>query len=152
MIDGVSVNNDNLVINAGGGKAPSPPPSSPEISSSASGQAAAEVDLRAQVARDSNKKSERVDKSQSEKSPEEELKESIEKLNESLENSGREILFKLDTKIDKHYISVIDKTSQEVIREFPPKEIRTFIARFDEFNEKLNSSSDIKSLIINLEV
>jgi flagellar protein FlaG len=152
MIDGVSVNNDNLVINAGGVTKPSPPPSSPEISRSASGQAAVEVDLSTQVARDSNKKSERVDKSQSEQSPEKELKESIDKLNEILEKMDREILFKLDKKIDKHYISVIDKTSQEVIREFPPKEIRTFIARFDEFNEKLNTSSDIKSLIINLEV
>jgi flagellar protein FlaG len=150
MIDGVSVNNDNLVINKGSG-APLPP-SSPEINSSVSGQAAAELNLNTRVADDSNKKSERVAKSQTEEAEEKQLKDVIQSLNDKLEQRSREIQFKLDKKIDRHYISVIDKQSKEVIREFPPEEIRTFIARFDEFNEKMNTSDDVKSLIINLEV
>jgi len=150
MIDGVSVNNDNLVINKGSG-APLPP-SSPEINSSVSGQAAAELNLNTRVADDSNKKSERVAKSQTEEAEEKQLKDVIQSLNDKLEQRSREIQFKLDKKIDRHYISVIDKQSKEVIREFPPEEIRTFIARFDEFNEKMNASDDVKSLIINLEV
>lgn len=152
MIDSVSVNNDNLVINKGGGTPP-PPPSSPEISNSGSGQAAAEVEFSSPAAQ-KNKKSERVEKSQSHQSMEEELRESIKNLNDKLGSMEREILFKMDKKIDKHYISVVDKTSKEVIREFPPEEIRTFIARFDEFNERLHTSTDaeLKSLIVNLEV
>jgi len=150
MIDGVSINNDNLVINKGSG-APLPP-SSPEINSSVSGQAAAELNLNTRVADDSNKKSERVTKSQTEEAEEKQLKDVIQSLNDKLEQRSREIQFKLDKKIDRHYISVIDKQSKEVIREFPPEEIRTFIARFDEFNEKMSTSDDVKSLIINLEV
>lgn len=153
MIDSISVSSDNLVINKGGGGTPPPPPSSPEINNSQSGQPAAVVELSKPVAQDSAKKSERVEKSQSEeKPPEEELKDSIDSLNKKLGKINQQILFKLDKKIDKHYISVIDKDSKEIIREFPPEEIRNFIARFDEFNEKLSTSSDVKSLIINLEV
>jgi uncharacterized FlaG/YvyC family protein len=58
----------------------------------------------------------------------------------------------VDQRIGKNYVSVIDKESKEVIREFPPKEIRSFIARFMEFNENLASTTDLRSLIINLEV
>jgi uncharacterized FlaG/YvyC family protein len=64
----------------------------------------------------------------------------------------REVLFKLDKKINRNYISVIDKKSKEIIREFPPEEIRAFIAKFDEINQKLSMSHDVKSLIVNLEV
>jgi len=155
MIDSVSGNIDNLVINKGGGTPP-PPPSSPEINSTESGQAAAEVQISSRAAQENNK-SERVEQSQSkrEQSLEDELRESIKKINDTLGSMDREILFKMDKKIDKHYISVIDKTSKEVIREFPPEEIRTFIARFDEFNERLHTSTsdaELKSLIVNLEV
>lgn len=40
MIDGVTVNSDNLVINTGGGSVPSPPPSSLETNKSESAQTA----------------------------------------------------------------------------------------------------------------
>jgi uncharacterized FlaG/YvyC family protein len=73
-------------------------------------------------------------------------------LNEKLARLDREILFKIDKRINRNYISVIDKVSKDIIREFPPEEIRNFIARFDEINEKLSFSTDVKSLIINLEV
>jgi flagellar protein FlaG len=155
MIDGLTVNSDNLVINKGGGTS-SPPPSSPDVNAkSESEQVAAEVTLSAtnEVTAQSNKSVERGSKNQpSDKELEKELTESIDKLNEKLNRLNREVLFKVDKKINKNYISVIDKESKEVIREFPPKEIRNFIARFDEFNEQLNSTTDIKSLIFNLEV
>ena len=61
MIDGVSINNDNLVKNTGGGSEPSPPPSSPKVSGSdSSTQSAVDVDIRAEVVGDINKNSERV--------------------------------------------------------------------------------------------
>lgn len=152
MIDSVSANSDNLVINKGEG-VPSPPPSSPEISNSESSQAAVEVGLRGQSS-ETTKSSERTSSAakQNEESLEDKLRETVDALNEKLNRLDREVLFKVDKKINKNYISVIDKQSQEVIREFPPKEIRTFIARFDEINEKLMVTPDVKSLIINLEV
>lgn len=157
MIDSVSVNNDNLVVNKGEGNVPSPPPSPSEVKSSDSGQAqaAVEVELGKQLARSTNESNERVlksDKEMSGKELDDKLSDTVDTLNEKLARLNREVLFKVDKKINKNYISVIDKESKEVIREFPPKEIRTFIARFDEINEQLTVSKDIKSLIINLEV
>lgn len=160
MIDGVSVNSENLVIDTGGGSVPSPPPSPPASTSSSSSQAAAEVVLSASAETaklQDVKKEERVtssskDQEQNERDLDERLTETIDALNEKLSRLNREVQFKVDKRINKNYISVIDKSSKEIIREFPPKEIRTFIARFDEFIEQLDSSSDVKSLIINLEV
>lgn len=164
MIDNVSVNSDNLVINKGEGTMPSQPPS-PTIptTTAQSNQAgpAVQVDLTQLVSREATQGStgaeqqavaRSLSKEGSEKELEEKLKESISSLNEKLNRLDREVQFKVDKRINKNYISVIDKKSKEIIREFPPEEIRAFIARFDEINEKLLVSSDIKSLIVNLEV
>jgi flagellar protein FlaG len=153
MIDGVTVNSDNLVINTGGGSVPSPPPSSLETNKSESAQTAeetsAKVDLRPEVA---TQETDKAVKEGSQEKLEDELKETIERLNDKLGRLDREILLKVDKRIGKNYVSVIDKESKEIIREFPPKEIRSFIARFMEFNENLASTTDLRSLIINLEV
>ncbi len=152
MIDSVSANSENLVINKGEG-IPSPPPSSPVISNSESSQAAVEATFPGKTSDTVSQSAERVSGvKQNEEALEEKLRETVDALNEKLNRLDREVLFKIDKKINKNYISVIDKQSQEVIREFPPKEIRTFIARFDEINEKLMVTPDVKSLIINLEV
>jgi flagellar protein FlaG len=155
MIETISAK-ENLVVNRGEEPGSSRPPSSQDVIGSKSdtpSQTAVEVDLRAEIVRDVGKNSERVSNSpKSEKSLEEDLKKTIEALNDKLTRLDREVLFKMDKRINKNYISVIDKQSKEVIREFPPKEIRTFIARFDEFNDMLTSSADVKSMIINLEV
>ena len=152
-MNNISIGNDNPVINTGVEKQP-PPPSSPEIRSSETGQSspAAEVELSKQAVGESNKKDENITKEKvTDKSLEEELKESIKSLNDKLGRMDREVQFKMDKKIDRHYISVIDKGSKEIIREFPPEEIRNFIAKFDELNEKLSASQDVKSMIVNLE-
>jgi flagellar protein FlaG len=152
MIETIS-GNDNLSANKGEEVISSRPPSSLETSSTKANQTAVEVDLRSEIARDMNTSNERVAGTQkSDESLEEQLSKTVEALNEKLTQLDREVLFKVDKKINKNYISVIDKQSKEVIREFPPKDIRTFIARFDEFNEQLNSSADVKSMIVNLEV
>jgi flagellar protein FlaG len=163
MIDSISgnVNADNLVRNTGEGSVPSPPPSPETIKRTASGQgqAAVEVDvqigLKGEEAGDLNRNTGQAtpaEQAKTDKELDEELTKVVEELNKKLNRLDREVLFKVDKKINKNYISVIDKGSKEVIREFPPEEIRTFIARFDEINQKLNVSSDVKSLIINLEV
>lgn len=155
MIDGVTVNSDNLVINTGGGSVPSPPPSSLETNKSEAAQTAektsAKVDLRPEVATSQTEEAVK-EGSRSQEKLEDELKETIERLNDKLSRLDREILLKVDKRIGKNYVSVIDKESKEIIREFPPKEIRSFIARFMEFNENLASTTDLRSLIINLEV
>jgi flagellar protein FlaG len=157
MIDSVSITNDNLGVNKGEGNVPSPPPSPSEVKNSESGQTqeSVEVKLGTQVSDTSNESDEGVLKSSeemSEKELDEKLSETIDTLNEKLARLNQEVLFKVDKKINKNYISVIDKETKEIIREFPPEEIRTFIARFDEINEQLMVSKDVKSLIINLEV
>lgn len=155
MIETISAK-ENLVVNRGEELGSSRPPSSQDVIESngdTPSQVAVEVDLRAEIVKDVGKNSERVNNSQrSDKALEEDLKKTIEALNDKLTRLDREVLFKMDKRINKNYISVIDKESKEVIREFPPKEIRTFIARFDEFNDMLTSSADVKSMIINLEV
>lgn len=167
MIENVSVNNDSLMINKGEGVTPSQPPSPSTTSTTqktGSGPAV-EVAITEQLAQ-SLTQSDRVstekqqpqkvsktpEKGSEDPEMEKKLKETIESLNEKLTRMDREVLFKVDKRIDKNYISVIDKKSKEIIREFPPEEIRAFIARFDEINQKLMVSSDVKSMIINLEV
>ena len=164
MTDGVTITSEGLVVNNGERSMPFPPPSSTPAQLNEPGQAAAVVDLSirrgAQQAGKTNGNAGQpeqvlkteVDKTAREKELEEQLKETIDALNQKLARLDREVLFKIDKRINKSYISVIDKESKDVIREFPPEEIRTFIARFDEINEKLNLSADVKSLLINLEV
>jgi flagellar protein FlaG len=153
MIETIS-GNDNLAVK--GDQVSSPrPPSSQEVKSSGEvNQSAVQLDLQAELTGETNKNEERIAASQrgGDQSLEEELQKTIEALNEKLTRLNREVLFKIDKRINKNYISVIDKQSKEVIREFPPKDIRTFIARFDEFNEMLNTNPDVKSMIVNLEV
>jgi len=153
MIETIS-GNDNLAVK--GDQISSPrPPSSQEVKSSGEvNQNAVQVDIQAELTGETNTSDARIAASQrgGDQSLEEELKKTIEALNDKLTRLDREVLFKIDKRINKNYISVIDKESKEVIREFPPKDIRTFIARFDEFNEMLNNNPDVKSMIINLEV
>jgi flagellar protein FlaG len=166
MIDGVSLTGETLVINKGEGSVPSPPPSSSQSQRGDSGQAAAEVELSfTQEARQTKTNSNKENAKQLEQSIkaeveqtarnsdlEKQMQETIQALNEKLGRLDREVLFKVDKRNDRNYISVIDKNSKEIIREFPPEEIRNFIARFDDFNKQLDMSADVKSLIINLEV
>jgi len=81
-----------------------------------------------------------------------ELNEAIDRLNDKLYMSNREIVFKTEQKINKHYISVIDKESQEVIKEWPPKEVRKFLVGLKELEEQLGTNKDIKNVILNMEV
>lgn len=156
MIDSVTVNNDNLIVNKGEGYTPPQPPSPsvPSSSQKSSSNEAAAVELSQEVQSNTQTTNE-ISKSspkENEMDMEKRLHESVNTLNEKLTKMDREIQFKLDKKINRNYISVIDRKSKEIIREFPPEEIRAFIARFDEINEKLSMSPDLKSMIINLEV
>lgn len=159
MIENISVN-ENLATKQGEGVSPSRPPSSSEVNAVTKtgdpGQTNKTGETPAvEFSREIKGNLEKVEVKQKEVEKElveQELKDTIRRLNEKLARLDREILLKVDQRIDKNYVSVIDKESKEVIREFPPEAIRTFIARFMEFNEKLASTTDLRSLIINLEV
>lgn len=171
MIENVTVNNESLIINKGEGYTPSQPPS-PSTSATKSTSTtttqksdsgpAVQVELNKETTDTiSNSVTQKASmetvtrtakKGEEEKEMEQRLKDTIQTLNDKLTRLDHEVQFKLDKRINKNYISVIDKKSKEIIREFPPEEIRAFIARFDEFNQKLTGTSDVKSLIINLEV
>lgn len=165
MIENVSVANDSLMINKGEGVTPSQPPSpstSTAISTATTQKTGSGPAVEVAITEQLSKSLAQSDQVSTEKQQtqnlsntqemEKKLKETIESLNEKLARLDREVLFKVDKRINRNYISVIDKKSKEIIREFPPEEIRAFIARFDEINQKLMVSSDVKSMIINLEV
>jgi len=149
--------NEGLPINPGEGAAPSPPHTSPEVKikapakSGGTGQLRkdAEVEFSPGIQKSMGSGNRDGDDGDA---VDKELSETIERLNAKLGRLDREILLKIDQRIGKRYVSVVDKETQEVIREFPPREIRSFIARFMEFNEKLAANTDLRSLIVNLEV
>lgn len=161
MIDIISTN-ENLVINKGEGAYPSPPPSSPgadgKVNAAVTGITgespgageSSTVQLSQAVQPDTVK----VDRGEvyRKEMEEKELKDTIKRLNDRLAGLDREVQLKMDERIGRYYVSVIDKESKEIIREFPPEEIRTFIARFMEYNEKMSGMTDLRSLIVNLEV
>jgi uncharacterized FlaG/YvyC family protein len=161
MIDIISTN-ENLVISKGEGVYPSPPPSSPgadvKVSPAVTGITGESPGARegsaVQLSPAIQTNTVKVDRGEAyrEKIEEKELKETIQRLNDRLGGLDREVLLKMDERIGKYYVSVVDKESKEIIREFPPEEIRTFIARFMEYNDKLAGVTDLRSLIVNLEV
>jgi flagellar protein FlaG len=80
----------------------------------------------------------------------EEIKKFLDELNTKLHSLNKETRFQLDKKIDMTYVSVINKDTKEVIKEFPPEEIRAFMAKMREFNETTEASMD--NLIVDMEV
>jgi len=177
MIENVAANNDSLIINNGEGYTPSQPPSTsttttttqksdsgPAVQVELSKEVSDTVAAKATISSSSTTASSSTVKSstktsneiktddKNEKEMDQKLKDTIQALNDKLSRLDHEVQFKVDKRINKNYISVIDKKTKEVIREFPPEEVRAFIARFDEFNQKILGTSDVKSLIVNLEV
>lgn len=161
MIDIISTN-ENLVINKGEGVYPSPPPASPgadvKVNAGVAGitgeSPGAREGAAVQLSPAFQNNPVKVDQGQvyRDEIEEKELKETIKRLNDRLGGLDREVLLKMDERIGRYYVSVIDKESGDIIREFPPEEIRTFIARFMEYNDKLAGVTDLRSLIVNLEV
>jgi len=134
----------NLKINGESNGVLSPPPSSEMKSDNVS----KEIKLKEQknLSNGNEKLDNNFDLS------EKELEETIEKLNEKLNSLNRELLIKVDKKINKNYISIVDKKTKEVIKEYPPKEIRKFIAQLMEFDERVFKKSNAKNVILNIEV
>ncbi len=82
---------------------------------------------------------------------EKELEAAIDRINEKMSGLHRELQFKMDKKLSLHYVSVVDTKTKEVVREFPPKEIRSLMARLREFADHTKGGEEI-NLLINLKV
>ncbi len=145
MVENV-INSEN--INTMRGDGASLPPSS-KVKETAEVKLEAPVELKRTEIKEEVIKE--VNKPEVEIDPKE-LNEAIDRLNDKLYMSNREIVFKTEQKINKHYISVIDKESQEVIKEWPPKEVRKFLVGLKELEEQLGTNKDIKNVILNMEV
>ncbi|TMN73716.1 flagellar biosynthesis protein FlaG [Pseudoalteromonas sp. S1727] len=74
-----------------------------------------------------------------------EVKENLEKLNEFIPVTATNLIFEFDELGDPPIIKVLDKQSNEVIREIPTKEFREVAKALDEFADKLTN----KGLLFN---
>ncbi|WP_278405285.1 flagellar protein FlaG [Pseudoalteromonas ruthenica] len=69
----------------------------------------------------------------------EELRESLEKLNEFVPIRSTNLIFEFDELGDPPVVKVVDRESEEVIREIPPKEFRDIAKALEEFADKLDN-------------
>jgi len=94
---------------------------------------------------------------QKEKSIQEDLplEKTIGRLNDRMNLLNRQLMFRLDERIGRNYVSIIDKETKETIKEFPPEEIRNFIAQMMEFEKRMQAggeSDQMGELVVNIEV
>lgn len=69
---------------------------------------------------------------ESEKQPVEQIKEAVEKLNTQALASSHTLKFSLDEKLGKAIISVVDRETNEVIRQIPPETALKISEAFDQ--------------------
>ncbi len=155
MVERVELNLQQMEINKGSGSNPLPPTSS---TGSEIREDSVEINFRQNIDQQNEQAAKIVRRDeQSEKNieskNEEELRKFVESLNEKLYYLNREVHFRVDEKIKRTYISVIDKKTKEVIKEYPPKEIRKFISAMLELEKRLNSGDrDLKEIFVNYKV
>lgn len=68
-----------------------------------------------------------------------EVKENLEKLNKYIPVTSTNLIFEFDELGEPPIIKVLDKESEEVIREIPTEEFREVAKALDEFADKLTS-------------
>lgn len=61
------------------------------------------------------------------------IEQAVDNLNNFLEPVRRNLKFELHDKLDKYYVTVIDSSTDEVIKEIPPKQILDMYAEMVEF-------------------
>jgi uncharacterized FlaG/YvyC family protein len=126
---------------------PSSPPSSPDVNQLLSGTQEDNYSSTAEQLKETTQEKVTSKKDRS-KAPK--LDEQISQLNSKLYRLNRELLFKVDKKINRNYISVVDKKTKEVIKEFPPKEIRNLMATLIEMEETMNPSESLNNILLNI--
>ncbi|TMO43802.1 flagellar protein FlaG [Pseudoalteromonas ruthenica] len=69
----------------------------------------------------------------------EELRESLDRINDFIPIRSTNLVFEFDELGDPPIVKVIDRDSEEVIREIPPKEFREVAKALEEFADKLDN-------------
>ena len=72
-----------------------------------------------------------------------EFRENLEQINNFLPVSSTNLVFEFDELGEPPVVKVIDKESEEIIREIPPKEFREVAKVFDELADKLSNPRGI---------
>ena len=72
-----------------------------------------------------------------------ELKAELAKFNESSQAIQRSLRFQVDDTTGRNVISVVDRQTNETIRQIPPEELLTLSRRLKEINEARDSSSGV---------
>jgi flagellar protein FlaG len=63
----------------------------------------------------------------------EDIEQAVNRVNNFLEPVRRNLKFELHDKLDKYYVTVIDSSTDEVLKEIPPKEMLDMYAEMVEF-------------------
>ncbi|MCP3028108.1 flagellar protein FlaG [Halobacillus sp. A5] len=66
-------------------------------------------------------------------SSKEESKELVEGLNEMLEYQETSLRFKFHDKLEEYYVTIVDSSTDEVVKEIPPKKMLDYHAAMAEF-------------------
>ncbi|WP_462157629.1 flagellar protein FlaG [Pseudoalteromonas sp. GB56] len=73
----------------------------------------------------------------------EEIRENLKKLNEYIPLKATNLIFEFDEIGDPPVVKVIDRESEETIREIPPREFRDVAKALEEFADKLTSKTGV---------
>ena len=65
------------------------------------------------------------------------LEKAVQSLNNSLQSASRDLRFSVDDKTDRVVVKVVDQTTGETVRQFPPKEALAIAASIEQFQEGL---------------
>lgn len=71
------------------------------------------------------------------------IKANLEKINNFIPVQSTNLVFEFDELGDPPVVKVLDKSSQEIIREIPSKEFREMAKALDEAADKLNTSKGV---------
>ncbi len=163
MVEGVtSQTNTALLIQAGEGGVPSPPPSSSEAKQRGAGAPAQAAGARSippgdvpQAARNAAAQYGETDQSGS-VADQKKLEEMVRELNEKLYSLNSQLQFRIDKDLNRTYISIVDRKTKEVIKEIPPEEIRHLMAQMREYEESIQfhagKGGGGRDLFVNVEV
>jgi len=74
---------------------------------------------------------------------EQNIDDQIKELQEFNQNINRSLQFKVDEELGVTIVRVVDKDTDELIRQFPPEELLNLSKRLKEVNEEISSSKGI---------
>ncbi len=74
---------------------------------------------------------------------EDEIKNQVEEFQQFSQNINRSLQFKIDDELGVTIVRVVDKDTDELIRQFPPEELLNLSKRLSEFNDTDSANSGV---------